>query len=127
MQPVDSLTAVDFMDEGAKIQLKLTIDRQACCSCNDHLSRIEGTAIFDFAGTDCEVYGNVNAPKAVTTSAIIYCLRCLVKRDIPLNQGCLNPIQINIPDGTILSPSETAAVVGGAIFSNLAHVSQATC
>lgn len=78
------------------------------------INRDEGTAKFDFSGTGFEVYGmihillfifvnyfyfylkyilgNCNAPPAVTKSAIIYCLRCLVKRDIPLNQGCLNPI-----------------------------------
>lgn len=59
------------------------------------------------------VLGNINAPRAVTTSAVIYCLRCLVRESIPLNQGCLNPITIIIPPGTLLSPSETAAVVGG--------------
>ena len=54
-------------------------------------------AMFDFTGTGREVYGNFNAPKAVTYSAVIYSLRCLVGTDIPLNQGCLNPIKIIIP------------------------------
>jgi N-methylhydantoinase B/oxoprolinase/acetone carboxylase alpha subunit len=88
--------------------------------------------VFDFDGTDMEfigikptfviivlihiIEGNVNAPRAITTSAIIYCLRCLVKRDIPLNQGCLNPIKIIVPPGSLLDPSDTAAVVGGAIL-----------
>lgn len=67
--------------------------------------------MFDFTGTSPEVYSNTNAPPAVTYSAIIYCLRCLVKRDIPLNQGCLRPIQINIPKGSFLNPSRDAAVV----------------
>jgi len=62
--------------------------------------------------------GNINAPRAVTTSAIIYCLRCLVQRDIPLNQGCLNPIEVRIPHGTFLSPSDTAAVVGGNVLTS---------
>jgi 5-oxoprolinase (ATP-hydrolysing) len=74
LKPIDSLYHEDFMDDGAAIRLKLTINRN------------DGTAIFDFTGTDPEVYGNINAPRAVTTSAIIYCLRCLVKRVIPLNQ-----------------------------------------
>jgi len=51
-------------------------------------------------------------------SAVIYCLRCLVKQDIPLNQGCLNPIEVYIPNGTFLSPSETAAVVGGNVLTS---------
>ena len=48
--------------------------------------------MFDFTGTGYEVFGNCNAPKAVTYSAIIYCLRCMVGHDVPLNQGCLAPI-----------------------------------
>ena len=71
-----------------------------------------GEAIFDFEGTSSEVWGNINAPKAVTMSAIIYCLRCLVGHDIPLNQGCLNPVTVIIPPGSMLDPSENAAVVG---------------
>jgi 5-oxoprolinase (ATP-hydrolysing) len=106
LKPIDSLYHEDLMDDGAAIRLKLTINRN------------DGTAIFDFTGTDPEVYGNINAPRAVTTSAIIYCLRCLVKRVIPLNQGCLNPITIIIPDGTLLSPSENAAVVGGNVLTS---------
>lgn len=54
----------------------------------------------------------------MTSSAVIYCLRCLVKRPIPLNQGCLNPIQIILPEGTILSPSINAAVVGGNVLTS---------
>ena len=56
------------------VQLAVTIDRR------------KGTAVFDFAGTGPEVYGNTNAPPAVTYSAIIYSLRCMVHQDIPLNQ-----------------------------------------
>lgn len=72
-----------------------------------------GTAHFDFTGTGPQVLGNCNAPKAVTYSAIIYCMRCMVARDIPLNQGCLNPCTVVIPEGTILAPGAEAAVVGG--------------
>ena len=72
----------------------------------------EGTAIFDFTGTGPEVWGNINAPKAVSHSALIYSLRCLVGEDIPLNQGCLNPVKIIIPKKSLLDPSEDAAVVG---------------
>lgn len=61
-------------------------------------------------GAGPQVFGNTNAPRAVTYSAIIYCLRCLVKRNIPLNQGCLNPITVLIPPGCLLAPSEDAAV-----------------
>ena len=56
------------------------------------IDRRDGTAVFDFAGTGPEVYGNTNAPPAVTYSAIIYSLRCMVHQDIPLNQvGIASP------------------------------------
>lgn len=77
------VSAEDFMDDGSQLKLKLTIEN--------------GEAIFDFTGTDPEMYGNSNAPRAITSSAIIYCLRCLVNADIPLNQGCLNPITTIVP------------------------------
>ena len=78
----------------------------------------DGSAIFDFHGTDKEVYANWNAPKSVTYSAIIYCLRCLVNLDIPLNQGALAPISIQIPSGCFLNPSDDAAVVGGNVMTS---------
>lgn len=61
--------------------------------------------------------GNMNAPEAVTYSAIIYCLRCLISEDIPLNQGCLKPVHVKIPKNSFLSPSEGAAVVGGNVLT----------
>ncbi|KAG0347318.1 hypothetical protein BG004_007975 [Podila humilis] len=98
------LVATDFMDDGSRIQLRIEIDPK------------DGSAIFDFEGTSEEVYGNCNAPTSVTHSAIIYCLRCMVAMDIPLNQGCLSPVEIRIPEKSMLSPSETAAVVGGNVL-----------
>lgn len=96
----------DYMDDGSTIHLKLTI------------SPTTGEANFDFSGTSPEVYGNWNAPEAVTAAAVIYCLRCLVNVDIPLNQGCLAPVKIHIPRGSFLSPSEKAAVVGGNVLTS---------
>lgn len=96
----------DYMDDGSKIHLKLTIDGE------------KGEANFDFEGTSPEVYGNWNAPKAVTTAAVIYCLRCLVNVDIPLNQGCLAPVKIHIPEGSFLLPSDKTAVVGGNVLTS---------
>ncbi|EYB84643.1 hypothetical protein Y032_0313g2205 [Ancylostoma ceylanicum] len=100
------LQACDSMDDGTKIQLAVTIDIE------------KGEALFDFTGTGMEVVSSCNCPRAVTMSAIIYCLRCLVAKDIPLNSGCLAPISISIPEGTLLSPSETAAVVGGNVLTS---------
>ena len=100
------LTATDYMDDGSPIHLKITISQE------------KGEAIFDFARTGPEVYGNINAPEAVTYSAIIYCLRSLISEDIPLNQGCLVPIDVRIPKGSFLSPSDKAAVVGGNVLTS---------
>lgn len=62
--------------------------------------------------------GNINAPEAVTYSAIIYCLRSLISADIPLNQGCLKPVDVRIPPRSFLSPSDQAAVVGGNVLTS---------
>ncbi|PIK47735.1 putative 5-oxoprolinase isoform X1 [Apostichopus japonicus] len=101
-----TLSAVDYMDDGTPIALNINININ------------EGTAVFDFAGTGPEVYGNCNAPRAITFSAIIYCLRCMIGHDVPLNQGCLTPVQVIIPKHSILDPSETAAVVGGNVLTS---------
>jgi 5-oxoprolinase (ATP-hydrolysing) len=99
------LEALDFMDDGTPIQLKITIAE-------------DGSAVFDFEGTGPEVNGNINAPEAITHSAIIYSLRCMIAADIPLNQGCLASIQVKIPKPSILSPTRAAAVVGGNVTTS---------
>lgn len=78
----------------------------------------DGSAVFDFEGTGPELWGNLNAPRAVSYSAIIYCLRCMVGHDIPLNQGCLAPVTIRIPKGSLLWPDDRAAVVGGNVLTS---------
>ncbi|XP_058035032.1 5-oxoprolinase isoform X2 [Ahaetulla prasina] len=98
--------AKDFMDDGTPICLRVTVDPQ------------ESTAVFDFTGTGQEVYGNWNAPRAITLSALIYCLRCMVGEDIPLNQGCLSPVRIVVPESSILHPSLDAGVVGGNVLTS---------
>ncbi|KAK4152553.1 putative oxysterol binding protein [Chaetomidium leptoderma] len=100
------LSAEDFMDDGSPIRLKITIDPH------------KGEAVFDFAGTGPEVYGNINAPEAISYSAVIYTLRCMISEDIPLNQGCLVPITVKIPPHSLLSPSDNAAVVGGNVLTS---------
>ncbi len=102
----DTVCAVDYLDDGSPIALALTIDRT------------NGTAVFDFTGTGPEIWGNCNAPRAVTMSAILYCLRCLIEKDLPLNNGCLIPIEIRIPEGSLLAPSPQAAVVGGNVLTS---------
>ncbi|GJQ79107.1 hypothetical protein Trydic_g5362 [Trypoxylus dichotomus] len=100
------LEAEDRMDDGSLIKLKVAL--------NDK----DGSAICDFNGSGPEVWGNCNAPKAITFSALIYCLRCMVGHDVPLNQGCLAPINVIIPKGSILDPSDNAAVVGGNVLTS---------
>ncbi|GMM58285.1 5-oxoprolinase [Maudiozyma humilis] len=96
----------DYMDDGSHICLTVNLDLL-----NDKYT-------FDFTGTSPQVYGNTNAPTAITNSAILYSLRCLVGEEIPLNQGCLSPITIKIPDGSILSPCNGVAVVGGNVLTS---------
>ncbi|XP_026332611.1 5-oxoprolinase isoform X2 [Hyposmocoma kahamanoa] len=100
------LKAVDYMDNGTPIMLTVTLDKD------------EGSALCDFTGTGVEVWGNLNAPRAITLSALIYCLRCMVGHDVPLNQGCLAPVRVIVPKGTILDPTEGAAVVGGNVLTS---------
>jgi 5-oxoprolinase (ATP-hydrolysing) len=76
--------------------------------------RIRGDAMeIDFAGTGPAQPGNLNAPRAVVTAAVLYVLRTLVAERIPLNGGCLVPVQLRIPPGSLLDPPRGAAVVGG--------------
>jgi 5-oxoprolinase (ATP-hydrolysing) len=75
---------------------------------------IEGERMrIDFAGTGAAVAGNLNAPRAVVQAAVIYVLRALVAERIPLNGGCLDPVEISIPAGSLLDPPAGAAVAGG--------------
>ena len=90
-----------LMDNGSKIKLKITINKKL------------QNAIFDFTGSSNQTSNNFNAPRAVTRSAILYVLRSLVNKKIPLNDGCLKPIKIIIPKNSILSPKFPAAVVAG--------------
>lgn len=89
------------MDNGAKIQVEVSIDRQ------------ERRAIIDFTGTSPQQASNFNAPAAVTQAAVLYVFRTLVDDAIPLNAGCLKPIEIIIPRGCMLNPIYPAAVVAG--------------
>ncbi|KAI0432561.1 5-oxoprolinase [Xylaria sp. FL1042] len=101
-----ALQAVDYMDDGTPIALSIVIHGET------------GSAVFDFTGTGPQVYANTNAPIAITHSAIIYSLRALIAADIPLNQGCLAPIDIRVPDFSILSPAPGASVVGGNVLTS---------
>jgi 5-oxoprolinase (ATP-hydrolysing) len=100
------LTAEDSMDDGTRIALEVRIDAAT------------GDAVFDFAGTGSQVMGSTNCPTAVVHSAIIYAIRCLVRSDIPLNQGCMAPVTVRVPPASILAPEEDCAVVAGNVLTS---------
>ncbi|KAI0300521.1 cytoplasmic protein [Multifurca ochricompacta] len=100
------LNAVDYLDDGSPICLRVEINVT------------DGSAVFDFEGTGCEVRGNLNSPISVVHSAVIYCMRAMLDLDIPLNAGCLIPLDIRIPSGSLLAPSRTAAVCGGNVLTS---------
>ncbi len=89
------------LDNGAVIKLRVSIDRA------------QRSAKVDFTGTSAQLSNNFNAPSAVCRAAVLYVFRTLVDDDIPMNEGCLRPIEIVIPDGSMLAPKPPAAVVAG--------------
>ncbi|MBD2144260.1 hydantoinase B/oxoprolinase family protein [Sphaerospermopsis sp. FACHB-1194] len=89
------------MDSGAKIEVNVKINRET------------RSAKIDFTGTSAQLNSNFNAPKAVTQAAVLYVFRTLVDDNIPLNAGCLKPLEIIIPQGCMLNPTYPAAVVAG--------------
>jgi 5-oxoprolinase (ATP-hydrolysing) len=89
------------LDNGARIHVAVRVDSR------------ERSACIDFTGTSRQLPNNFNAPRAITTAAVLYVFRTLVDDDIPLNAGCLKPIQIIFPDACMLNPQSPAAVVAG--------------
>ncbi len=89
------------MDSGAEIRVRISIDK------------LDRTATVDFTGTSPQQDNNFNAPSAVCRAAVLYVFRTLVSDDIPMNEGCLKPIRIVIPERSMLSPVYPGAVVAG--------------
>ncbi|MEM7451294.1 MAG: hydantoinase B/oxoprolinase family protein [Pseudomonadota bacterium] len=87
------------LDNGLVIRVRITIDGDQ--------------AHVDFTGSSAQHAGNFNAPLAVTRAAVLYVLRTLVDHDIPLNDGCLAPVSLTVPEGSFLNPAAPAAVVAG--------------
>ena len=101
---IDALHDSEFStttDQGAKICVKITVDKE------------KREATVDFTGTSPQQGSNFNAPEPVTRAAVLYCFRVMVDGDIPMNAGCLRPINIVIPDDCMLKPKYPAAVVAG--------------
>jgi 5-oxoprolinase (ATP-hydrolysing) len=95
-------------DSGAEIHVRVAVDRAA------------RGALIDFTGTSAQLAGNFNAPSAVVTAAVLYVFRTLVADDIPLNDGCLRPLRIVVPPGSMLAPEYPAAVAAGNVETSQA-------
>jgi 5-oxoprolinase (ATP-hydrolysing) len=95
------------LDNGARIAVRLTVDTA------------QREATIDFSGTSAQLPNNFNAPKAVTMAAVLYVFRTLVDDDIPLNAGCLKPLQVIVPEGCMLNPRPPAAVVAGNVETSM--------
>jgi 5-oxoprolinase (ATP-hydrolysing) len=89
------------LDNGAQISVAIRVDAAA------------RSAEIDFTGTSAQLTNNFNAPTAVCMAAVLYVFRTLVNDDIPLNAGCLKPLKVIIPDGSMLNPHPPASVVAG--------------
>jgi 5-oxoprolinase (ATP-hydrolysing) len=96
------------LDNGGVVQVAVTIDKSTRSAC------------IDFSGTSPQLNSNFNAPDAVCKAAVLYVFRTLVDDDIPLNAGCLKPLEIIIPEGCMLNPRYPAAVVAGNVETSQA-------
>ncbi|MDP7149995.1 MAG: hydantoinase B/oxoprolinase family protein [Paracoccaceae bacterium] len=98
------------MDHGAKIEVSVSVSAE------------NRQATIDFTGTSPQHIGNYNAPRSICRAVVLYVFRTLVGADIPLNEGCMKPLNVIIPEGSMLNPVYPAAVIAGNT-----EVSQATC
>ena len=96
------------MDSGATIAVRITVDRAT------------RSATIDFSGTSPQLDTNFNAPSSVAIAAVLYTFRTLVADEIPLNDGCLRPLHIVVPEGSMLAPTYPAPVVAGNVETSQA-------
>ncbi|MCA0976753.1 hydantoinase B/oxoprolinase family protein [Qipengyuania flava] len=89
------------MDNGAIVKVAIRVDPEA------------RSAVFDFTGTSDQLGDNFNAPRSITRAAALYVLRTLIDDQIPMNDGCLRPVELVVPEGSMLNPLPGAAVVAG--------------
>ncbi|MFT5171746.1 MAG: N-methylhydantoinase B/oxoprolinase/acetone carboxylase alpha subunit, partial [Candidatus Marinamargulisbacteria bacterium] len=89
----------DQMDDGTPIKVRISVEDER--------------VVFDFEGTGAQSKGNLNAPPAITYAAVLYVVRAMVGEQIPLNTGCLDSIDIRLPENSLLNPKEGCAVAGG--------------
>jgi 5-oxoprolinase (ATP-hydrolysing) len=108
---IDALGDGDYeyeMDNGALICVRVTVDRE------------NRTAVIDFTGSSAQLDTNFNAPASVANAAVLYVFRTLIDDDIPLNDGCLRPLSIVVPERSMLAPEYPAAVVAGNVETSQA-------
>jgi 5-oxoprolinase (ATP-hydrolysing) len=101
---IDALGDAAFtseMDDGHRVSVRIGVDRAA------------RRAIVDFTGTSPTHPGNYNAPSAIARAAVLYVFRCLVRDDIPLNAGCMRPLELVLPSPSMVAPHYPAAVIAG--------------
>ncbi|WP_424967516.1 hydantoinase B/oxoprolinase family protein [Dinoroseobacter sp. S375] len=89
------------LDGGARIEVAISVDRAA------------RTAVIDFTGTSGQSPLNYNAPRAICAAVVLYVFRTLVGSDIPMNEGCLKPLKLIVPEGSMINPRAPAAVISG--------------
>ncbi|MEU2380552.1 hydantoinase B/oxoprolinase family protein [Streptomyces misionensis] len=108
---------IDALDDGA---YAYETDSGAVIRVRVRVDRAERRATIDFTGTSAQLATNFNAPFAVVNAAVLYVFRTLVADDIPLNDGCLRPLDIIVPPGSLLAPEPPAAVVAGNVETSQA-------
>ena len=99
---------VQGMDSGAEIHVRIDADPEA------------RRATVDFGGTSVQRTDNFNAPTAIVNAVVLYVFRTLIKEEIPLNDGCLDALEIVVPRGSMLAPEPPAAVVAGNVETSQA-------
>ncbi|KUI56006.1 hypothetical protein VP1G_03355 [Cytospora mali] len=101
----EPLHATDYLDDGTAMSVTITMDAET------------GSAKYDFTGSGPQIWGNYNCPISICHSSIIYTIRSLVDSDIPLNEGCLAPVEIVVPEGSVLNPGPAVAICGSTLAS----------
>ncbi|MBE0520442.1 hydantoinase B/oxoprolinase family protein [Candidatus Bathyarchaeota archaeon] len=112
--PRGSYSAEDYLENtgtsNKKVKIKVTITIK------------KNQLIIDYTGTDKQVNGPVNAVLGVTLSGVYYVLRCLTDPTIPMNDGCYRPVEIRVPEGTLMNPTSPAPVAGGNVETSQRNV-----
>ncbi|MCC3770590.1 hydantoinase B/oxoprolinase family protein [Streptomyces sp. UNOC14_S4] len=111
--------AIDRLSDGA---YRYETDSGAVIAVSVRIDRRHRSATIDFTGTSAQLATNFNAPTAVVNAAVLYVFRTLVDEDIPLNDGCLRPLRIVVPPGSMLAPEYPAAIVAGNVETSQAVV-----